>query len=168
MKARVVVFMLGLAILVTTWQLWPSDERRIRRIVYEMGEVFDGRPAASDLERVARMAPFARGLASDVVVEGLPVQGVPEGEAIRGRDVVVAAAMTVLRQMPELVVSVTRVDVRVKPGTAKATVTAGLSISGAAGRDEAWRDIRELKLDLVRESDVWLITHFAPVRVLTP
>jgi hypothetical protein len=168
MNARVVVFSLGLAMLLATWQLWPSDERRIRKLVYEMGEVFDGRPTATDLERAARLAPLARVLASDVVVDELPAEGVVDGTAIHGRDVVVAAAMAGLRQMPDLVVSVTSVDVRVGPGTPKATATAALSISGGVGPGGAWRDVRELKLDLVRESDVWLVTHVAPVRVLTP
>lgn len=168
MKARVAVFSLGLAILLTTWQLWPSDERRIRRLVYEMGEVFDGRPTASDLERAARLAPLARALASEVVVDEFPAEGVVDGNVVQGRDVVVAAAMSVLRQIPDLVVSVTSVHVRVRPGTPTATATAGLSISGGAGREGAWREVRELKLDLVRDSDVWLVTHVAPMRVLTP
>ena len=168
MKARVAVFSLGLAILLTTWQLWPSDQRRVSRLVYEMGEVFDGRPTTSDVERVARLAPLARALASDVVVEGFPAQGGVDGDAVHGRDVVIATAMTVLRQMPDLVVSVSSVDVRIRPGTPRATVTCGVSISGGAGRDDAWRDVREVKLDLVRASDVWLVSHIAPVRVLTP
>lgn len=167
MKARAAVFLLGVSILVATWQLWPSDERRIRRLVHEMGDVFDGRPTATDLERAARLAPLARALASDVTIDS---EGLVDAEAIHGRDLVVAAAMTVLRQMPGLRVSVTSVDVRVRVGAqaTTATATAGLSISGGTRHDDPWRDVRELKLDLVRESDVWLVTHVAPVRVLTP
>ena len=168
MRARLLVFALGAALLIAMWQFWPSDERRIRRLVYELSEVFDGRPASSDIERVARLAPLARVLASDVVIEGFSGETVWESGSMRGRDAVVAAAMTALRQLPDLVVSVTSVDVRVRRGTPTATATAGLSISGAAGREERWREVRELKLELTRQDDVWLVTHLEPVRVLTP
>lgn len=167
MKARVLVFAVGVGIIVATWQLWPSDERRIRRVVGEMAAVFDGRTTASDLERVARLAPLARALAPAVSVDGLPAPG-GDGAALHGRDAVLAAAMAALRLVPDLRVTVGGISVDVTPDAPSATATAGLVISSQSGSDAAWRDIRELRLSFERHDNAWLVTHIAPETVLQP
>lgn len=167
MRARLVVFAIGIAIIVATWQVWPSDQRRIRRLVDEMADVFDGRPTASDLERAARLAPLAQALSPDVVVEGFAVGAAADSAVLRGRESAIAAAMAALRFMPDLVVTVNRVDVSVMPGAPNATAVVGLTMVSRSA-DAAGRDIREVRLTLERQGKTWLVTHLAPEAALRP
>jgi hypothetical protein len=168
MKARALLFALGLAILITAWQVWPSDERRIRRLVHELGDVFDGRPMTTDFERAARLAPLARALAPDVVVEGVAAQGLDGAGVLTSRESVVGGAMAALRVMPDLVVSVESVDVSIWPDQARASARVGLAIGRESGDSGPWRDITELTIDLVKSGDVWLVARMAPERPLRP
>lgn len=167
MKAKVVVYVIGLAVLASVWHWWPSDERRIRRLVGEMAAVFDGSPAGAGLEGVARLAPLARALSPDVVVDGLAPDGTIADAALTGRDAVLGAAAGALRLVPDLLVDVEDVRVAVAPRVADATAIAGVVVSGSAA-DGGWRDIRELRFELARHEDGWLVTRVTPVRPLRP
>jgi hypothetical protein len=165
MKSRVIVFAVGLALLLGIWQRWPSDERRIRRVVGEIAGPFDGRAAASDLERAARLAPLLRVLAPDVVVDGIAPDGRLADAALSGRDAVVAAAVGALRLAPELNVSIEDVLVTVMPRASQATAVAGILISGRGG-EVMWQDVREVQFELARHEDSWLVTRVTPIQAL--
>lgn len=167
MRARLIVFAIGIAIIVATWQVWPSDQRRIHRLVDEMADIFDGGPTASDVERAARLAPLARALSPNIVVEGFRAEGAPDSAVLRGRDSAMAAAMAALRLTPGLVIRVNDVDVSVMPAAPTATAVVRLTIEGRAG-DAALRDIREVRLTLEREGETWLVTHLSPESALRP
>lgn len=167
MRARLIVFAIGIAIIVATWQVWPSDQRRIRRLVDEMADVFDGRPIASDVERAARLAPLARALSPNIVIEGFAAEGAADAAVLRGRDSAMAAAMAALRLAPGLVITVNDVAVSVMPAAPTASAVVGLTIEGRAG-DAALRDIREVRVTLEREDGTWLVTHLAPKAVRQP
>jgi hypothetical protein len=166
MKSRVIVFAVGLAMLIGIWQRWPSDERRIRRLVGEVAGTFDGRAAAGDLERAARLAPLGRTLAPDVVVDGISPDGSLADAVLSGREAVIGAAAGALRLAPDLHVSVEDVVVTVLPRASQATAIAGIVVSSGGGSVGGWRDIREVQFELARHEDTWLVTRVTPIQTL--
>jgi len=156
--ATVTVLVLALVVL---WRFWPSDERRIQQLVQEMADALQPGAGESDLARVGRLAPLARALADDVVVDG--------PASARGRDQVMAAAMRAGRVTPQLTVIVRDVDVRVDPGRTTATALVTVSIAGVSdGAGGSWADITELQFDLRRHEDVWTVARVAPAPALRP
>jgi len=161
MTQRIVtVTVLALA-LVVLWRFWPRDERRIQQLVQEMADALQPGAGESDLARVGRLAPLARALADDVVVDG--------PASARGRDQVMAVAMQAGRVTPQLTVIVRDVDVRVEPGRTAATALVTVSIAGVSdGTGNSWDDITELQFDLRRHEDVWTVARVAPAPALRP
>lgn len=159
MTQRVLTITVLVVALVVLWRYWPSDERRIQQLVQSIADALEPAAAETDLSRVARLGPLARGLAADVVVEGpTPAQG---------RDQVMAAALHVGRVAPTLSIVVRDIDVTVGPARTSATAIVTLAMSGTPdGAAGDWGDITELELNLTRRDDVWLVTRVAPVVVL--
>ena len=159
MTQRVITVSILLVALVAIWQIWPSDERRIRRIVHELAAAVEPGAGESDLARAARLAPLSRHLASDVVVDGpAPLQG---------RDQVLGAALQMSRAAAGVSLRVHGVAVAVEPSRDTAVTTLGVTVTGGdAGRGETWRDLAELRLELARRDDVWQVTRVAPVTAL--
>lgn len=148
-----------LVALVALWRYWPSDERRIQQLVQTMADALEPAAAETDLSRVARLAPLARGLAPDVVVDG--------AISAQGRDQVMAAALQVGRIAPGLSVVVRDIDVTVEPSRVAAAAIVTVAVSGAPDTTTSdWGDVTELELTLSRHDDVWLVTRVAPVVVL--
>lgn len=166
MKSRGIAFAAGLALLVGIWQVWPSDQRRIRSLVAGIAGAFDGRTAANELERAARLAPLARALAPDVVVDGLAADGRVADAALAGREAVIGAAAGALRLVPDLTIRVEDVVVTVAPQASRASAIAGIVVSGAAGDAGGWRDVREVRFELSRHEDGWLVTRVTPIQAL--
>ena len=119
-------------------------------------------PGADETEiaRLGRLAPLARALAADVVVEG--------PSPAHGRDQVMAVAMQGGRAAPQLSIVVRDVEVQVELGRATATALVTVAISGVSGATGGWNDITEFQLDLARHDDVWTVTRVAPVATLQP
>jgi hypothetical protein len=166
MRSRLIVFAVGLALLVGIWQRWPSDPRRIRALVGEIAGVFDGRTIANELERAARLAPLARALAPDVIVDGIAADGRVSDAALQGRDAVVGAAAGALRLAPDLTVRIDDVVVTVGPGALQASAVAGIVVTSTAGETGGWRDVREVQFELSRHEDHWLVTRVTPIQAL--
>lgn len=168
MRGRAVAFLVLGAALVTIWQVWPSDERRIKRLIREMAAAVGPDQGEGDLARAGRLAPLARALASDVVIEGLP-ESVPGGGGgrVRGRENLIGAVMQIGRAIPELAVHVRNVEVTFAPDYSSAQALAAVEVRGV-GRETggAWSGIDEIELDLVRLDDTWLVSRIAPHAVL--
>jgi len=158
MTQRIVTVTVLVVALVALWRYWPSDERQIQRHVQEMAGAVQPGADETDIARMGRLAPLARALSADVVVEG-PTPA-------RGRDQVMAIAMQGGRAAPRLSIVVRDVDIQVEPGRATATALVTVAISG--GTTGGWDDITELQLDLARHDDVWTVTRVAPVAALRP
>ena len=159
MTRRIITVTVLVAALVTLWQFWPSDERRIQQLVQGMAGALQRVSDETDLGRLGRLAPMARGLAADVVVEGPLVA--------RGREQVMAVAMQLGRVAPHLSIVVRNVEVTVDPARTAATALVTVAITGVtSGTTDTWKDISELQLDLSRHDDVWLVTRVAPVVAL--
>ena len=159
MTRRIFTVTVLLATLFTIWRFWPSDERRIRQLVQGMASAVTAVTGETDMTHLGRLAPLARGLATDVVVEG-PWLAI-------GREQVMAAAAQMGRMAPQLSIVVRNVEVTVDPTrtAAKALVTVAITGATSATADR-WNDISELQLDLTRHDDIWLVTRVAPVVVV--
>jgi hypothetical protein len=156
---RILTVTLLVLALVTLWQFWPSDERRIQQLVQDMAGALQHVTGETDLARLGRVAPLARGLASNVVVEGPWLA--------RGRDQAMTAARQLEREAPQLSIVVRSIDVTVDPARTAATAVVTVAITGVTSRNSGnWNDVSELQLDLTRHDDVWLITRVAPVAAL--
>ena len=156
MTRRIFTVTVLLAALCTLWRFWPSDERRIRELVQGMATALPRVTDETDLARLGRLAPIARGLAADVVVEGPWLA--------RGRQQVMAAAVQVGRLAPQLSIVVRNVEVTVDPARTAAKALVTVAITGVtSGTTATWNDISELQLDLRRHDDIWLVTRVAPV-----
>lgn len=166
MRSRLIVFAVGLALLIGIWQRWPSDQRRIKTLVGEIAGTFDGRGAGSELERAARLAPLARSLAPDVVVDGIAADGRVADAALVGRDAVIGAAAGALRLAPDLTIRVEDVVVTLAPRALQASAIAGIVVSSGASHAGGWRDVREVQFELTRHEDRWLVSRVTPIQAL--
>ena len=161
MKQRIVTVSVLVVALVTLWRYWPSDEQRIQRLVQEIAVAL--RPAAdeTDVARIGRLAPLARGLSTDIRVEG--------PTTLSGREQVMAAAMQAGRVAQRLAIVVRDIEISVASSRMTATALVTVAVTGADSvATGAWDDITELQLDLTRQNDVWLVRRVAPVAALRP
>ena len=159
MTRRIFTVTVLLAVLFTLWRFWPSDERRIRDLVQGMASALPPVTDETDLTHLGHLAPLARGLATDVVVEGPWLA--------HGRQQVMAGAMQVGQLAPQLSIVVRNVKVTVDPARTAAKALVTVAITGVtSGTTDPWKDISELQLDLTRHDDIWLVTRVAPVVVL--
>lgn len=67
--------------------MWPSEERRIRARLHELAEMASAPAGESNVDRLARAAALARGLAPDAELD--PGQG---RQPIAGREAIAALA----------------------------------------------------------------------------
>jgi hypothetical protein len=158
MTQRIVTVALLVVALVSLWRYWPSDERQIKQLVQELTAALQPEGNETDLARVGRLAPLARTLSPDILIEG--------PTPLRGRDQVMAAATLAGRAAPGLAIVVRDVEVRVEPSRTTATALVIVAITATDAGD--WDDITELQLDLTRVNDSWLVTRAAPVAALRP
>jgi hypothetical protein len=158
MTQRIVTVAVLLVALVALWRYWPSDERQIQRLVQELTAALQPDGSETDLARVGRLAPLARTLSPDILVEG--------PTPLRGREQVMAAAMQAGRAAAGLAIVVRDVEVRVEPSRTTATALVIVAITATDAGD--WTDITDLQLDLTRVNDAWLVTRVAPVPALRP
>lgn len=158
MTRRAVTMAVLVAALFAIWHIWPSDERRIRRLVDELAQALQPADGEPELARAARLAPLSRHLADDVVVEAPSL--------LTGRDQVLAAALQASR-VAGLSLRVHGVQVMVERSRATATTTMGVTISGTnPATAQTWREISEVRLELARRDDEWIVTRIAPVAAL--
>jgi hypothetical protein len=158
MTQRIVTVSVLVVALVALWRYWPSDEQRIQRLVQEIAVALQPAADETDVARIGRLAPLARGLSTDIHVEG--------PTTLSGREQVMAAAMQAGRVAQRLAIVVRDIEIQVGPGRATATALVTVAISG--GTTGSWDDITELQLDLARHDEVWTVTRVAPVAALRP
>jgi hypothetical protein len=157
MTQRIVTVSVLVVALVALWRYWPSDEQRIQRLVQEIAAALQPAADETDAARIGRLAPLARGLSTDVRVEG--------PTPLSGREQVMAAAMQAGRIAQELAIVVRDVEVVVEPSRTTATALVTVAVTGGTG---AWDDITEVQLELARHDEVWTVTRVAPVAALRP
>jgi hypothetical protein len=159
MTRRVITIGILLAALAAIWHFRPSDQRRIRQAIDELADALQPAEADTEVSRVARLAPFSRYLAPDIRVQA--------PTPLHGRDQVLAAALQMSRVAAGVSLQIHGIHIDVAPTRESAVTTMGVTVAGLApGGSEAWREITELRLELSRRDDVWLVTHVAAVRAL--
>ncbi|MEO5819316.1 MAG: nuclear transport factor 2 family protein [Vicinamibacteraceae bacterium] len=137
-----------------------SEESRVRARVTAAAEALSGRAGEGDLDRLARLAGFAKGLAPDVEVETGP-----GGPSIRGRDAVAAVASQLAAGgSPQITVS--DVTVALDDSRSRATVTALVHVTSATPGPASSRDGDVVRIELVKNGDQWLIARAAPEAAL--
>ena len=156
---RVAVAVCAGAVAVYAWQqLFPSEERRIRRQLDRIEE--DANDLSPDLSGAAVAARLSTYFTEDVTID--PGGGVAP---LRGRETILALARTAgVRGQTR--VEIKDADVRVAPEETSAAVTMTVMITTDAGTGKEALDARELALTMVKRESSWLISHVTAVDTL--
>lgn len=142
----------ALAVAVAAWSVWPTDERAVRARVTTLVGVLNTETSETDLQRMARAATLASGLAPDVVVT------IDENRRATGREMVLGMARQALQTRTGLRVEIDRLEVRLGAGQKTASAEATLR-----GDDGTYHDVR---LHLVKPGGTWLVQKAEVVRPL--
>jgi hypothetical protein len=132
--------------------LWPTDARRVRGRLLTATEALSVRPGESDVERLARLAGFARSLAPDVVV-----QAEPGGPSVRGREAVAALASRLSTAGQQI--TQTDPDITFDEPRSRATVATVVRVTSDVEGPVAALDGAVIWLELVKTGDDWLIAR---------
>ena len=123
MTQRIVTVSVLVVALVALWRYWPSDERASNASFRSMAAALQPAADETDVARVGRLAPLARGLSTDIRVEG--------PTPLSGREQVMAAAMQAGRVAQRLAIVVRDVEMRVESSRTTATALVTVAITGA-------------------------------------
>jgi hypothetical protein len=149
---------LGAAAVYAVQQLFPSEERRIRRQLDAIAD--DASNVTPGLSGVATAARLATYFTEDVVIDaggGL--------QPLRGRDTILALARSVHTRGAARV-SVTNADITVAPERTTAAVTLTVTVTRDVNSGKESLDARELALTMVKRDAGWLISHVTAVDTL--
>ena len=161
---RLEVAALGAAALVAGLALVflsQSEERRVRARVTAAAEALSGRAGEGDIDRLARLAGFAMGLAPNVVVEAEP-----GGPSVSGREAVAALASQVTAAGRPQQITLQDMAVAFDDTRSRATVTAVAHVASATPGPASGHDGELVRIELVKAGDEWLIARVAPETAL--
>lgn len=136
------------------YELWPNEERQIRRRIEALENVLNESPK-DGLALVARTAELASFFDNDIVLD--PGRGAGQ---IRGRERLLALASRAPNAGDAFTVRFVDVSVAVNGATALVQLTA--TLTWVDGRGEENVDAREAELAL-RKSDDWRIARITAV-----
>ena len=146
----------------TAFLRWPSEASRVRARVTAAAEALSGRAGEGDVDRLARLAGFAKGLAPDVVIEAEP-----GGPSVRGREAVAAVASQFAAAGGSQRITLSDVAVAFNDNQSRATVTAVAHVTSATTPGPASaRDGDVVRIELVKAGDQWLIARATPEAAL--
>ena len=143
--------LLGAAAVYAVQQLFPSEERRIRRQLEAIAD--DANHLSADLAGAATAARLSRYFTEDVTID--PGGGV---EPVRGRQTILALARS-MHVGAETRVAVKDEDVQVAPEGASAKVTLTVMVTRDAGTSNETVEASQLALTMVKRESEWLISH---------
>jgi hypothetical protein len=141
---------------------WPSEARRVRARVLATAAALSSRPGEGDIDRLARLAGLAKGLAPDVVIEAEP-----GGPSVRGREAVATVASQFAGAAGSQQITLEDIAVAVDDTRSRATVTAIAHVTSATPGPASARDGELVRIELVKSGDQWLIARAAPEAALT-
>jgi hypothetical protein len=139
-------------------QMFPSEERRIRRQLDAIAD--DASSLTADLSGVATAARLSTYFTDDVTID--PGGGI---QPVRGRETIMGLARTVQGRGTTRI-EVKDADITVAPEQTTAAVTLTVAITREAGSSKESFDARELALTMVKRDSVWLISHVTAVDTL--
>ena len=150
--------MLGAVAIYTAQQLFPTDERRIRRQLDAIAD--EANSLTPDLSGAATAAKLSTYFTEDVTID--PGGGI---DPLRGRETIIALARTV-QQRGTTRVSISDVKIVVTPERTSAAVTLVVTITHDVEPNQETMDTRELALTMVKRDKVWLISRVTAVEIL--
>jgi hypothetical protein len=152
----------AIVVIAAVWWLWPTETRRVRTRVIALAHAVSVPAGEPDLQRVARMAALARGLAADVSLEG------PEdGRAITGREAVVGLASRLGSLAGPASIELSGVNVAVDDLGSSAAVTATVHLRTSEHPDVQRLESEAVRIELTKVAGEWLVTRVAAERALT-
>ena len=138
------------------WWWWPTEEARVRARIAGMAAALSARSDETDLERVARVASMASGLAPDVSVDA-------EGRTLDGRDAVLAASRAVAVSRRAITVSIEDADIVLTADDTRAEARVIARIDNDTGE----HGYQELTVSLRKQDGTWVVDRAfteAPLR----
>ena len=146
----------ALAVILLLWCWWPNEAARVRARIDGLAAALSARSDETDLERVARVASMASGLAPDVSVEA-------EGRTLDGRDAVLAASRAVAVSRRDITVTIEDADIVLTADDTRAAVRVIARVDDDAGE----RGYQELTVSLRKQDGAWVVDRVfseAPLR----
>lgn len=141
------------------WWWWSGgEEARVRARLHEAAEAVGALSRESGLGRVASAAGFARLLEPDIRITA------PDGRSIQGRDAVIGF-LTRASGVEPFTVTLADLDVQLGADERRAAATATALVEGS-GRLAEEPAGQELRFELTRVDDEWLIAAVAAVAAL--
>ena len=154
----VLALVMGAAAVYAFQQMFPSEERLIRRQLEAIEESANG--LTPDLSGAATAARLSMYFTEDVVID--PGGGIAP---VRGRETIIAAARTVQARGASRV-SIEDADITIAPEGTTAAVTLTVTMSRGPDSGKESMDARELALTMVKRDSAWLISHVTAVETL--
>ncbi|HEY8549860.1 MAG TPA: hypothetical protein VIL35_07905 [Vicinamibacterales bacterium] len=161
MRRTLPAVLVGLLI-VAAWWLWPSDTRRIRSLLDELVSAISVPAGESETQRALRLAPLARGLTEDVLLDA--GDGV---RAIRGREAVLGLASRLSALSGPTLIELTDVEVEIAEERTSATAIAIVRVRTGGDAVIHELDDQPIQVDLVKSDGTWRVRRAAPFRVLS-
>lgn len=145
-----------LAAIVGIFRQWHDETRAVRGRVQAAAEAVSSRAGEADVERLARLAGFARLLADDVLVEA--EEG---GLAVRGREAVAGLASRLSTVVGPQTITLSDIEVTFNDVKTVATVNAVAHAVSASPAATSRYDGQVIHLELKRDGAVggWLISR---------
>ena len=150
--------LLGAAAIYAYQQLFPSEERRIRRQLDAIAD--EANSLTPDLSGAATAARLTRYFTEDVTIE--PGGGI---EPLHGRETILAIARAVPSR-GETRVDIKDVDVTVAPERTSAAVTLTVTLTRAPGTSNETMEAHGFALTMVKRDSAWLISQVRALETL--
>ena len=156
---RVAILVVGaVAIAVAVYVLRADEARAVRGRVQAAAEALSPAAGEADLNRLTRLAGFAKLLATDVVVEAQA-----GGPAIHGREAVAGLAAQLSATAGAQRIEISDIEVTFDDGRTRAMVTAVAHVrSSSPGTAARTYDGQVIRLELTKVDGDWLISRARP------
>ena len=158
---RFVVLLLLIALAGAGWLWWPTDTKRITRMLNELAADASFRPGEGNLSRLAKVQAIANRFTPDATIR-FETLGVSERE-VTGHDEIRAAVAISQNLAQGLEVKIFDQDITfgAVPGNARVNLTA----TATSGKQEAF-NAQEFLFQLVKREGKWLIKSVETVKTL--
>ena len=153
------LFLAAVAGLAVLW--WPTETRRITKLVEQLTADASFKPTEGNLLRLAKVQSVTGRFTEDAVIR-FESLGISEREAV-GREAIHAALLLAQTLPAGLDIKVTDIDVTLgpQPEEARVNLTAGAN----SGKQEGFA-AQEFLLQLVKREGKWLIRNVEAVKTL--
>jgi hypothetical protein len=147
----------AVAIAAGIYVLRGDETRRVRARVESAAEALSPPAGEADLNRLTRLAGFAKLLAPDVLVEAEP-----GGASIRGREAVAGLAAQLSAAAGAQRIELSDIEVALDETSTRATVSALVHVTSSSAGNTSTYDGQLIHLELTRIDGDWLISRARP------